>query len=60
MLELGAEFDDGIRVHGGGYELHISPSAARSAVRISVQAEDAEFAKALCISAHQVAEKLEM
>ena len=60
MLELGAEFDDGIRVHGWGYELHISPSAARSAVRISVQAEDAEFAKALCLSAHQVAEKLGM
>ena len=60
MLELGAEFDDGIRVHGGGYELHISPSAARSAVRIAVRSGDAEFAKALCLSARDVAEKLGM
>ena len=60
MLELGAEFNDGIRVHGGGYELHISPSAARSAVRIAVQSEDTEFAKALCLSAKEVAEKLGM
>lgn len=60
MLELGAEYDDGIRVHGAGYELHISPSAARSAVRIAVRSEDAEFAKALCLSARRVAEKLEL
>ena len=58
MLELGAEYDDGIRVRGRNYELHISPSAARSAVRIAVRAEDAEFAKALCLSARRVAEKL--
>ena len=60
MLELGAEYDDGIRVRGRNYELHISPSAARSAVRIAVRSEDAEFAKALCLSARRVAEKLEM
>ena len=58
MLELGAEYDDGIRVHGRDFELHISPSAARPAVRIAVRSEDAEFAKALCLSAKEVAEKL--
>lgn len=58
MLELGADYSDGIRVHGGGYELHISPSASRSAVRIAVQAEDAEFAKSLCLSARDLAAAL--
>ena len=58
MLELGADYSDGIRVHGGGYELHISPSASRSAVRIAVQAEDTEFAKSLCLSARDLAAAL--
>ena len=60
MLDLGAEFSDGIRLHGGGYELHISPSATRSAVRIAVQSEDAEFARSLCLSAREVAKALEL
>ena len=60
MLDLGASFDDGIRLSGKDFELHISPSAVRSAVRIAVRAEDAELARALCLSAKDVAEKLEM
>ncbi|MCR5575719.1 MAG: nucleotidyltransferase family protein [Oscillospiraceae bacterium] len=59
MLDMGARFDDGIRLEGRGYRLHISPSAASSAVRIAVQSEDAEFARSLCLSAKQVAEALE-
>ena len=60
MLDMGASFDDGIRLKGPDYELHISPSAVRSAVRIAVRAEDAELARALCLSAKNVAEKLNM
>ena len=60
MLEMGAEYDDGIRLKGKDYELHISPSAVRSAVRIAVRSEDAELARALCQSAKDVAEKLNM
>ena len=60
MLDMGASFDDGIRLEGSGYRLHISPSAVRSAVRIAVQSEDAELARALCLAAKDVAEKLNM
>jgi len=60
MLDLGATFDDGIRLEGNGYTMHICPSALRSAVRIAVSSPDAEFAKALCLSAKDVAEKLNM
>ena len=60
MLDMGARFDDGIRLEGKGYRLHISPSAQSSAVRIAVQSEDAEFARALCLSARELAEALQM
>lgn len=58
MLDMGADFSDGIRLHGQGYELHICPSSMRSAVRISVQSGDAEFARELALSAKAVAEAL--
>lgn len=60
MLDMGAEYDDGIRLRGRDYELHISPSAVRSAVRIAVRSPDAELARALCLSAREVVEKLQM
>ena len=59
LLDMGARFDDGIRLEGKGYRLHISPSAASSALRIAVQSEDAEFARSLCLSARELAEALE-
>lgn len=59
MLELGARYDDGIRVAGPGWNMHISPRSGSSAVRIAVQSEDVELARALCLSAREVAEKLE-
>ena len=59
-LDMGARFDDGIRLEGKDFAMHISPSAVRSAVRIAVCAEDAEYARALCVSARDVAEKLRM
>lgn len=60
MLDMGAEYDDGIRLKGKDYELHICPSAVKSAVRIAVKSGDAEFARALCLSARELAEKLNM
>jgi hypothetical protein len=60
MLELGARYDDGIRVRGPHYELHISPSAVSSAVRVAVKSDDAEYARALCLAAGDVAKKLGM
>ena len=60
MLDMGASFDDGIRLSGKDYELHISPSAVHSAARIAVRSPDAELARSLCLSARDVAEKLDM
>ena len=60
MLDMGAEYDDGIRLKGRDYELHIFPSAVRSAVRIAVKSDDAELARSLCLSAKELAEKLNM
>ena len=60
MLELGADYGDGIRLRGKNYELHISPSAVSSAVRIAVKSPDAEYAKALCQSARELVQKLGM
>ena len=59
MLELGADYDDGIRLRGEDYALHIAPLAGREAVRIAVQAEDTEFAQELCLSARRIAEAIE-
>lgn len=60
MLDMGATFDDGLRLQGKDFAMHISPSAVRSAVRIAVRSDDAEYARALCLSARDVAEKLGM
>ena len=59
MLDMSADYSDGIRLHGRGYELHICPAASRSALRVAVQSADAEFARSLCLSAKAVAEALE-
>ncbi len=59
MLELGADYSDGIRLHGRRYELHISPLSARSAIRIAVSSQDTEFAKELALSAKELAEALD-
>ena len=59
MLELDADYADGIRLKGADYALHIAPLAGREAVRIAVQADDAEFAKELCLSARRIAEAIE-
>lgn len=59
MLELGAEYQDGIRLTGDNYRLHISPTASRSALRLAVRCDDAEFAKALALSAGEVIRALE-
>ena len=57
---MGADYADGIRLHGKGYELHISPSAVRSAVRVAVSSPDAEFARELALSAKDLIQALDM
>lgn len=60
MLDLGADYSDGIRLHGRRYELHIAPLAERSAVRVSVSSQDAEFAKELAFSARDLIRALDL
>lgn len=59
LMDMGADYSDGLRLHGKGYELRISPLASRSALRISVQSEDAEFARQLALSARDLAKALD-
>ena len=58
MLDMGADYSDGIRLAGRGYSLHIAPLAAREAVRVSVRSPDAEFARSLALSAKEVIDAL--
>jgi len=60
LMELGADYSDGIRLRGRNYELHIRPSANLSALRIAVKSADAEFAKELLDSAAAAAAALDM
>ena len=60
LLDMGADYSDGIRLTGRGYRLHIAPLARRSAIRIAVASEDAEFARELAISAKNLAEALDL
>lgn len=59
MLELPADYSDGIRLHEPGFDLHICPLADRSALRIAVNAGDGEFARRLAFSARDLARALE-
>lgn len=60
FLDMGADYSDGIRLKGRNYRLHIAPRASRSAVRISVEAQDAEFARRLAFSARELAEAFDL
>ena len=59
LLELNADYSDGIRLESPRYRLHIAPLAARSAIRIAVDSEDTEFARELALSARDLALALE-
>lgn len=60
MLELDADYTDGIRLNRDNFSLHISPLPNASALRIAVQAQDAEFARSLALSARDVARALDL
>ncbi len=59
MLEMDADYSDGICLHKPNFELQIAPLDTRSALRIAVNAEDSEFARRLAFSAKELAEALE-
>ena len=60
FLELGADYSDGLSLTTPRFEMHIRPSPQRSAIRIAVRADDAAFARALALSAREVARRLDL
>lgn len=59
LLELGADYSDGIRLAGQNYSLHISPLSAVSSLRVAVSSPDAELARALAVSAKELINALQ-
>lgn len=59
FLDLGADYSDGLTLHGRRYTARISPLASASAVRIAVSSEDTELARELAFSLRDLAEALE-
>ena len=59
LMDMGADYSDGLSLNTPRFELHVSPLCRSSALRISVKADDAEFARSLCLSARELAEALE-
>ncbi len=60
FLDMGADYSDGLNVSTERFHMRISPLAERSAVRVSVDSEDTEFARELAISAKKLIEALNL
>lgn len=60
MLEMGADYSDGIRFAAPGGRVHIFPRAEKSAVAVAVDAPDAEFASSLALSAGEIIKALNL
>lgn len=60
VLDMGADYADGIQLTGRNYKLRIAPRADASAIRIAVSSSDAEFAKELALSAKELAQALDL
>ena len=58
MLEMGADYSDGIRFSAPGGDVHIFPRADREALAVAVDAPDAEFAASLALSAGEIIKAL--
>ena len=59
LMDMGADYSDGLQLDSPRFHLRISPLTSRSALRISVSSQDAEFARELAISARDLARALE-
>ena len=60
MLELDADYADGIRLTRDNFSLHVSPMSDASALRIAVQADNTEFARSLALSLRDVCSALDL
>ena len=60
MLEMGADYSDGIRFPLAEGGVHICPRAGTSAIAVAVDAPDAEFAASLALSAGEIIKALDL
>ena len=60
MLEMNADYSDGIRIPLPRGQVHIFPRARSSAVAVAVDAPDAEFADALALDAGEIIKALDL
>ena len=60
MLEMGADYSDGIRFPLAEGSVHICPRAETSAISVAVDAPDAEFASSLAFSAGEIIKALDL
>ena len=60
MLEMGADYTDGIRFPLAAGSVHIAPRSEAEAIEVAVDAPDAEFAEALALSAGEIIRALEL
>lgn len=59
LMELGADYSQGIAISGGRLRLSIRPAADISALRLSVHSADAEFARDMLARAREAIEETE-
>lgn len=59
LMDMGADFEDGLRLSGRHFDLHISPLSSAAALRIAVNADDAEYARSLALSVRELAQSLD-
>ncbi len=59
-MDLGADYNNGIEISKPLYTLHISPLIHNSAVRLSVQSEDTEFASSLALTTEELIKALNL
>ena len=60
MLEMGADYSDGIRFPLAAGSVHIFPRGEKSALAVAVDAPDAEFAASLALSAGEIIKALDL
>lgn len=60
MLEMGADYSDGIRFAAPGGRVHIFPRAEDNAIAVAVDSPDAEFASSLALSAGELIKALNL
>ena len=58
LMELGADYSDGLRLCTENYVMHIAPRSDIEALRVSVRSPDAELAERLMLSAKELIELL--